>query len=303
VFVYFADHGATGLVAFPNDELSADDLNAALKDLHANKKYQKLLLYVEACESGSMFDGLLPKDINIYATTAANPDESSYACYWDDDRQTYLGDVYSVNWIEDSDALADLSKETLAAQFNKVKQETNTSHVMQYGDTTISKLTLSEFQGAKKAQFDPHRVKITDAVKASDVPLIRAFRKASLAKTDAERKTLLAKANKIVDGRVFLINQIKKIAGAVSKKVGLNAEDLILNKRKLTQHKCAKVLYYAFDKFCFDISRHTYTMPHLYVLANVCEQINESQVPLAYETIARHCATSRDIHEHNYVIV
>jgi len=39
----------------------------------------------------------------VWATTAANAHESSYACYYDRKRQTYLGDVYSVKWMEDSD--------------------------------------------------------------------------------------------------------------------------------------------------------------------------------------------------------
>ena len=39
----------------------------------------------------------------VWATTAANAHESSYACYYDSRRKTYLGDVYSVNWMEDSD--------------------------------------------------------------------------------------------------------------------------------------------------------------------------------------------------------
>ena len=41
----------------------------------------------------------------MYATTAANPDESSYACYYDKKRGVYLGDVYSVKWMENSDAV------------------------------------------------------------------------------------------------------------------------------------------------------------------------------------------------------
>ena len=69
----------------------------------------------------------------VYATTAANSEESSYACYLDEERGTYLGDVYSVNWMEDSDA-EDLKSETLEKQFSIVKQETNTSHVMEFGD-------------------------------------------------------------------------------------------------------------------------------------------------------------------------
>lgn len=45
----------------------------------------------------------------VYATTAANPKESSYACYYDEKRNTYLGDWYSVNWMEDSDVVRPLS--------------------------------------------------------------------------------------------------------------------------------------------------------------------------------------------------
>lgn len=41
--------------------------------------------------------------VSVFATTAANSLESSYACYCGGMRQTCLGDVYSVNWMEDSD--------------------------------------------------------------------------------------------------------------------------------------------------------------------------------------------------------
>lgn len=37
--------------------------------------------YIEACESGSMFEGLLGNDLDIYVTTAANAIESSWATY------------------------------------------------------------------------------------------------------------------------------------------------------------------------------------------------------------------------------
>ena len=62
----------------------------------------QLVFYLESCESGSMFLNL-PDDISIYATTAAGPNTSSYACYYDEKLGTYLGDVYSVKWMEDSD--------------------------------------------------------------------------------------------------------------------------------------------------------------------------------------------------------
>ncbi|CDQ86798.1 unnamed protein product [Oncorhynchus mykiss] len=132
VFVYFTDHGAPGLLAFPNDDLHVADLMDAVNYMHENKKYGKLVFYIEACESGSMMTKL-PADIDVYATTAANSHESSYACYYDDKRETYLGDWYSVNWLEDSD-VEDLSKETLIKQFKIVRSHTNTSHVMQFGN-------------------------------------------------------------------------------------------------------------------------------------------------------------------------
>lgn len=64
---------------------------------------------MEACESGSMFEGLLPENISIFATTAANGKESSYAEYcpvdelYDGSSQydVCLGDLYSISWLED----------------------------------------------------------------------------------------------------------------------------------------------------------------------------------------------------------
>lgn len=93
----------------------------------------QLVIYIEACESGSMLEGLLPSNINVYGTTASNAEESSYACYYDEKRKTYLGDVYSVVWMEDSDA-EKIDQESLFQQYAITQQKTNTSHVMQYGD-------------------------------------------------------------------------------------------------------------------------------------------------------------------------
>lgn len=58
--------------------------------MNSNKMYRQLTIYIEACESGSMFEGLLPTNISIYATTASTKDQSSYACYWDATRNAYL---------------------------------------------------------------------------------------------------------------------------------------------------------------------------------------------------------------------
>lgn len=100
IFVYFSDHGAKGLVAFPDTILHASDFMTTLKKMHSDRRYNKMVIYVEACESGSMFKGILPDNIDIFATSASNATTSSYACYFDAERKTYLGDVYSVKWLE-----------------------------------------------------------------------------------------------------------------------------------------------------------------------------------------------------------
>lgn len=44
--------------------------------------------------------------VSVFVMTAADPRESSFACYYDKLRGTYLGDVFSVKWMEDSDVVS-----------------------------------------------------------------------------------------------------------------------------------------------------------------------------------------------------
>ncbi|GFY41783.1 legumain [Trichonephila inaurata madagascariensis] len=110
--------------------------------------YRNMVIYIQACESGSMFENILPNNINLYATTAVNSKESSYTCYFDD---TYLGDSYSVHWMEDSDQEV-LTTETLQKQFKIVKKKTTESHVQEFGVMSIAQLHVSEFQGRKNSK-------------------------------------------------------------------------------------------------------------------------------------------------------
>ena len=68
VFVYYADHGAPGLVTFLSNYMYAHQLAAAFNYMQG--MYDKLVVYMEACESGSMFSGLLPNNTRVFATTS-----------------------------------------------------------------------------------------------------------------------------------------------------------------------------------------------------------------------------------------
>merc|ERR1719219_1969047 len=166
-----------------------------LKEMHANKQFAKMTIYVEACESGSMFKGLLPDDIDIYATTASNATTSSYACYWDEALHTFLGDVYSVKWMEDSDR-ENLAKETLEQQYEIVKKETNTSMVSQFGDLSMGKLKVGEFQGEN--DNDNNNMPLPgrcgrDAVPGPEVPKVILEKRLQLANTEEEKKEIQKK--------------------------------------------------------------------------------------------------------------
>ncbi|KAF3613740.1 Vacuolar-processing enzyme [Capsicum annuum] len=167
IFIYYVDHGGPGILSMPTGFMYAKDLTDVLKKKHASGTYNKLVFYLESCESGSMFDGLLPKGLNIYVTTASKPNEDSWGTYCGqvsasdpclvecsppEFKGLCLGDLYSVAWMEDSEA-QDRRTETLGDQYNVIAKRTAAnlaygSHVMQYGDTGISVDALFQYMGA-----------------------------------------------------------------------------------------------------------------------------------------------------------
>jgi legumain len=77
--------------------------------MYENNKYEKLVFYLEACESGSMFLNL-DASWRIYAVSAASPEESSWAYYCPPDDMvngieinSCLGDLFSISWMEDTE--------------------------------------------------------------------------------------------------------------------------------------------------------------------------------------------------------
>mmetsp|Transcript_3876 Transcript_3876/g.6417 ORF Transcript_3876/g.6417 Transcript_3876/m.6417 type:complete len:547 (+) Transcript_3876:79-1719(+) len=161
VFVFFSDHGGPGVLGMPSGPfLYADQLMEALQRKQAAGGFKEMTLYIEACESGSMFEGLLPSDINVYVATASNAFESSWGTYCPGMEpepptgfDTCLGDLFSVAWMEDSE-LEDSQQETLQLQFKIVELRTSDnftysmgSHAMQYGALDIQSEHTSSYIG------------------------------------------------------------------------------------------------------------------------------------------------------------
>jgi len=221
VFVFFTDHGGTGIIAFPDGSLmSSTTLIGAINQMFSQKMYSKLVFYMEACESGSMFEGLIKPNINVYVTTASNAVESSWGTYCPPDDMingkeigSCLGDLYSVNWMENSEAQG--PTETLQAQFLDVRTKTTQSHVMQYGDLSWTSEPIGNYLGGNSTEFKAQVVatpsKSSSNVKSADIPMHLAYYKYLRADpTDFELRMTLAKqlqqhlARRVAVDNVFL---------------------------------------------------------------------------------------------------
>lgn len=187
------DHGAESLFAFPNDYLYADELNATLEYMYNNKMYKNLVIYIESCESGSMLMNLAT-DKNIYGLTASTPYESSYACYYSYSRETYLGDCFSVNWLQNSMPMR-IKLETLYDQYEIDKNKTTTSTVCKYGDTSMDNMPLQDFLEYDNKTSIPTLDTFNEIAKTSadsrDVVLDVLMHKYSNANTQAKKDMLI----------------------------------------------------------------------------------------------------------------
>ncbi|CAG2177660.1 unnamed protein product, partial [Oppiella nova] len=123
--------------------------------MHTNNRFGKLVFYLEACESGSMFEKLLPDNINVYAMTSTNSTELGWNCCRDTVRGAWVSSYFGYYWYKNWQS-SDFLTETLQDQFEYLHNTTNQTGVMerdqhpqhahQWGDLSITKLPVSQFQ-------------------------------------------------------------------------------------------------------------------------------------------------------------
>ncbi|XP_058189144.1 vacuolar-processing enzyme-like [Rhododendron vialii] len=303
IFIYYSDHGGPGVLGMPtNPFMYAKDLIDVLKKKHASGTYKSLVFYLEACESGSIFEGLLPEGLNIYATTAANAEESSWGTYCPgenpsppEEYETCLGDLYSIAWMEDSDT-HNMRTETLRQQYEQVKRRTANgnsaygSHVMQYGDLKLSKEHIVLYMGTNPANDNYTYVDENflwppaKAVNQRDADLLHfwdKFRKApegSTRKFEAQKQFLEAMSH-----RMHIDNSVKMIAKLL---FGIERGPEVLKTFRpagqplVDDWDCLKTLVRTFETHCGSLSQ--YGMKHMRSIANICNAgIREEQMAKA----------------------
>ncbi|XGW02895.1 hypothetical protein V3C99_014713 [Haemonchus contortus] len=276
IFVYFSDHGGVGTISFPYERLTAKQLNSVLLDMHRKDKFGHLVFYLETCESGSMFHNILKKNINVYAVTAANPDESSYATYcFEDPRLPCLGDEFSVTWMDDSDE-TDITLETLNEQFDHVRDLVEESHVQRYGNATMSKFPVSWFHGSGKVKKVPKVMnknrRRSGKWPSRDVELMYLERMKHFGLATAEADDRISEIHK----------ERQRIEAVFENLVDSLVKDQTERSRILEERggvedlDCHDDVVTSLDSVCPDISKHDYVLKFMNVLNNLCTKFNDS---------------------------
>ena len=213
IFVYYSDHGGRHFLFFPTGGvLYANHLNDAINNMHATNRYAKMVIYVEACHSGSMFYHRLSSERNVYVVTAADPWESSFSCCYDPSRHTFLGDQFSRKWMRDTEHDHDIRGEWLEAQYENTRSTVKQSHISRYGDINgMRYMMVGDFQGASQ-----RRNVVTDLVPAWDVPYQALLKELEITNTTEGRLRVLEKMKLEESMRLKTQETWKKIAMKVS---------------------------------------------------------------------------------------
>jgi len=261
------------------------------------KMYGELVFYMEACESGSMFPDPGEK---VFAVTAANANESSWATYCTGavvngtPIGTCLGDLFSVSWMEDCYMFVNATTtRTIQDQVTAVMERTVRSHVMTFGDTTLAQLPACNFDSSQ------HRGVVTEprtqkgdytTIMARNVPLEMALAGWQQAKTKRERRRFHKEYLSIVRSHAADDDVFSRIVRGACKRWEPRSENLtqcehrvMTGRAELTPSKwlCHSLLVRSVHETCRKRSKHSaggwngYNMKYGSAIVNICEQSDD----------------------------
>eukprot|EP00913_Durusdinium_trenchii_P002233 g2063.t1 len=241
--------------------------------MQSQKMFNQLVFYMEACESGSMFPDL-KDDGKILAVTASNGKESSWGTYCGDEAVvkgknigSCLGDLFSVNWMEDDD-LGKLASETFRSQISKVTKLTNKSHVCSFGDKSFEDEAIGRVEGALISDVFSDSSK--GAVDARDIYVTQAYWAWQNAAVDQKEKAW-ARFVGIVNDRER-DDQLFATMGRQACAAGQPCEDMDCHKKLATlvhEHCPVSSSHHATGGW------NGYNMKFSQVLLNLCEHQEE----------------------------
>ena len=72
VLLYLVGNGAPGLVEIGKEYLFAEELKETIQFMRENQMYEKMVIYAESPESGSMFAGMGYEDLRVYGVSSSD---------------------------------------------------------------------------------------------------------------------------------------------------------------------------------------------------------------------------------------
>jgi legumain len=200
VFIFYDDHGNSGIIAMPTGELVHDtDIAQILKVWEEKAMFKNLVFFMSACYSGSMwYKQQLPE--NMYVVTSAPTDASSYACLRDNTLKTFVTSCWPHGWLHSVDVHGDKGTfETIFSDSFYYAKNNSPTIPCQYGNTDMKKMTWGDLVGyssssaRKNVKFSVHD---ETAVPQYDVPYVLA-REAYKAEPTPENLVALRQEQKI----------------------------------------------------------------------------------------------------------
>merc|ERR1712070_195337 len=303
VFIFFSDHGAPGLIAFPGSAgvLHKEQLQTTLQTMSDNKMFNKLTFYLETCESGSMFQDMsIP---GVYAPSAANPTESSWGSYCGSEAvvngkpiNSCLCDLFSVSWMEDADAV-DTTKESLEENFQTVKTATTRSEVMQWGDTTYTDDKMSEFIGNLDLLSASRSEGPKNVVNTREADLARLYSMYRHATTSAERLRIGQELQQELSTQMAVDMIHNKWLDLVYPGDEAKQEAMRAEKAKPSNMDCELRVHNAFQSYAaehFD-ANSGFALQFHQIVVNVCADLAQSNGPVSQLEAAVKDACSQGI--------
>ena len=213
IMLYFTSHGGPGRILVGSGTVSDKELMDTIQYMHDKKMYNHFLFLMEACYSGSMFTSL-PKDLNVYAITAADDSHSSYeshcpphdvvdgkslgtclSCYWDNAMEWFMedGDKHTL------DQLYEHTHEKVA--------ESSTQNVSHFGDIEgMGEMLLWDFMGELPARRFGAKTESGPKIAKADIPrhlamwrAIRADKEHAASALEEYKKIVYAEGKKEVE--------------------------------------------------------------------------------------------------------
>ncbi|CAL8100984.1 unnamed protein product [Calicophoron daubneyi] len=287
VFVFYSDHGASNLLAFPGDELYSSDLIVTLKRMYRNRQYKRMLLLIEACYSGSMFEDLLPENINVLALTAANSRESSYGtfCRPGYDLRTCLADEFSYGWMIAATE-NNVGTFTVYNLYNTVRRKIH-SHAMMYGDWTLASLPLGQFITGRHFENSRRTVRksceIKDSIKSTEAHIVSMRKRLSNANSEEEKRLTEIELERMLHRKAVVQKTFDYLEERAAQYETNNSP---VTRTRAEAVDCYIEIHKSFKKHCFTIQKTPEVIEHLVKFDDMCTRgVDPKVIVHAIETV------------------